>query len=177
MTQFIMIRHGEPTYEIVQSRGFKGLGHDLGQLTLQGREQAYLRALDNELKDAELIISSPYTRALETAAIISRITGIPLQVENDLHEWLIDTTMVYEIDDYRKASDEFWQSKGIRSKDTLYPWESIDSVKNRVDKVLEKYLDYKKVIVVCHGIVINSQTFLGDNLGYCDKRIILKGAK
>lgn len=37
-----------------------------------------------------VIVSSPYTRCLQTAAIVSRIRNIPLKVEVDLHEWIPD---------------------------------------------------------------------------------------
>ncbi len=43
-------------------------------------------AIDERLKSAQLIVASPYTRALETAAIISRETGLKIRVEVDLHE-------------------------------------------------------------------------------------------
>ena len=86
MTTFIFIRHGEPRYDEVVQRGFKNQGYDLGKLTERGVLQAEKVALDHRLNGADLIISSPYTRALQTAAIISRITQIPLTVENNLHE-------------------------------------------------------------------------------------------
>ena len=49
-------------------------------------------AVDARLKTAELIVSSPYTRALQTAAIISRETGLKICIEVDLHEWEPDKT-------------------------------------------------------------------------------------
>lgn len=72
MTKLILIRHGGPDYNFVTERGFKGHGRDLAQLTLEGIQQAKTVAMDKRLQGAQLIISSPYTRALQTAAIISK---------------------------------------------------------------------------------------------------------
>lgn len=47
------------------------------------------------LKNSEIIISSPYIRALQTAAIISKETKIPLTVEIDLREWQPDKIFQY----------------------------------------------------------------------------------
>lgn len=42
-------------------------------------------------------VSSPYTRALQTAAIISQKTNIDITVEMDLHEWMPDLTFQYHV--------------------------------------------------------------------------------
>jgi len=170
-TTFILIRHGEPRYDEVLERGYFGQGYDLGKLTEKGVLQAEARALDTQLKDADIIVSSPYTRALQTAAIISRITQIPLVVENDLHEWMPDTTHKFVLDASR-AYDEYILHKGIRTSDTIYHWEAYDVLKARVTKALVSYQDYKKVIVVCHGIVMSTLTTFDDMIEHCGKRVI-----
>ena len=55
-----------------------------------------ITAKDARLKEAELIVSSPYTRALQTAQILSRETGIRVEVDIDLHEWIPDENNQYE---------------------------------------------------------------------------------
>ena len=86
MLKLIMIRHAEPDYSLCDKHNFIGHGRDLAPLSQKGIEQAEETAKDKRLIDAELIISSPYTRALQTAAIISRTTGIKLVVEVDIRE-------------------------------------------------------------------------------------------
>ena len=50
----------------------------------------------------------------------------------------------------------------ILYKGEVYPdgkhkkWQSRESLKNRMDKVLSKYTDYKKIAVVCHGTIIEA---------------------
>ncbi|MDR4969241.1 MAG: histidine phosphatase family protein, partial [Acholeplasmataceae bacterium] len=63
MTKFILVRHGEPRYDEVLERRYFGMGYDLGKLTDLGVKQAEERAEDPIFKDAEIIVSSPYTRA------------------------------------------------------------------------------------------------------------------
>lgn len=168
-TKFILIRHGEPRYDEVIERGYFGMGYDLGKLTERGVLQAEQRAKDPLLKDAELIISSPYTRALQTAAIISRVTGIKLTVENDLHEWMPDTKFLFD-QDANQSFQEYLEAKGIRQLNHQYRWESYGDLKKRVELSLIKYKNYKKVIVVCHGIVMSTLTRFDDVIEHCGVR-------
>ncbi|RJX23608.1 MAG: histidine phosphatase family protein [Acholeplasma sp.] len=167
--EVILIRHGEPRYDEVQLRGYVGMGFELGKLTDQGMMQAARRAADPILKDATLIITSPYTRALQTAAIISRLTQIPLVVENDVHEWMPDTTFTfnYRVED---ASEEYWRLKGKDSPEKKYHWETYEHLKERVRKAILNHQDHEKVIVVCHGIVMSTLTHFDDIIEHCGVR-------
>ncbi|MDY0209869.1 MAG: histidine phosphatase family protein [Acholeplasma sp.] len=169
MTKFIFIRHGEPRYDEVVERGFKNQGYDLGKLTERGVNQAEVVSKDPRLNGAEVIVSSPYTRALQTAAIISKNTQINLNVETDLHEWMPDTTFS-DRNDLDKAYPEFMREKGKRHANTVFHFESMDEVVRRTRKALKPYLIYDKVIVVCHGIVISSFTHIEDMIEHCGIR-------
>ena len=92
MALFYLIRHGQPDYSGLESHGFFGFGRAFAPLSPQGIVQAEAAARDPRLKNAEFIVSSPYTRALQTAQIISRETGLPVVVDLDLHEWMPDRT-------------------------------------------------------------------------------------
>ena len=168
-TKVILIRHGEPRYDEVHQRKFPGMGYELGRLTERGIIQAEKRAKDPILNGAQLIISSPYTRALQTAAIISRITNIPLVVENDLHEWMPDVTFKFDFD-VPQSFDEYMKLRGIPSSERKYPWESYEEIQKRVKNVVSKYTDYDKIIVVCHGIVISAFTHFDDVIEHCGIR-------
>jgi broad specificity phosphatase PhoE len=65
----------------------KGHGRDLVPLTDNGIAQAKAAARDPRIGRSEIILSSPYTRALHTAAIVSMELGIDIKVEHDLREW------------------------------------------------------------------------------------------
>lgn len=92
MALFYLIRHGEPDYSQLLDAGFWGFGRAFAPLSDRGIRQAEIIADDAHLKTADIIISSPYTRALQTAGIISRKTGLNVNVELDLHEWIPDKT-------------------------------------------------------------------------------------
>lgn len=170
-TQIILVRHGEPRYDEVLEKGYVGMGYDLGKLTDKGSLQAEERALDPLLQDAELIVSSPYTRALQTAAIISRITQIPLTVENDLHEWMPDVKFRFKFVGDEPFID-YLKHNGKRSDDHHLQWETYAALKKRVSAVLIKYKKYRKIIVVCHGIVMSAMTHFDDVIEHCGVREI-----
>lgn len=96
MTMFYLVRHGEVTYGHVDKRNFIGHGRDLAPLTEKGIMQLKETAKDHRLKDCEIIVSSPYTRALQSAAIISKELSIDIDVDVDLHEWLPDSTFMFK---------------------------------------------------------------------------------
>ena len=74
MAIFYLIRHGEADYSNLQKYNFYGFGRDFAPLTPNGIIQAEHASRDSRLKSADIIISSPYTRALQTAQIISKNT-------------------------------------------------------------------------------------------------------
>jgi broad specificity phosphatase PhoE len=165
--RIVFIRHGEPDYIPCDKRGFIGHGRDLATLSENGIEQAEQVSKDAILQNSEIILSSPYTRALQTAAIISRNINRRIIVETDLHEWLPDKTFQYKTSAQSFALyHDFQNNKGSCSEGKPQKWESIDEIINRVIPTLEKYLSYKKIIVVSHGEVI--RRFIGiSKIEYC----------
>lgn len=168
MTKLLLIRHGEPTYEEVIKRKYRGQGLELGPLSSVGIEQAKKVSKDKRLKGAQIIISSPYTRAMQTAAIISRELDLDIVVENDIHEWIPDLTFSNQtMEESYKATRELTKYKGEHPQDMHCNWEPISAVANRAISCLKKYLDYEKIIVVCHGVVIRQFQFKY-NIDYCE---------
>lgn len=164
MTTFYLIRHGEPTYTYVESKGFTGHGRDLGPLTPAGIEQLKARAKDPRLSGCELILASPYTRALQSAAVLSKELGIDLIVEVDLHEWLSDRTFQSRGESISLFKD-FTLHNGIYPENEEKRWEEKRSIQARVEKVLSHYLDLDKVIVVCHRTIVQTLTGIDPDYG------------
>lgn len=157
MALFYLVRHGQPDYSQCDERGYIGHGRDLAPLSEKGIIQAELTSKDIRLKDADLIVSSPYTRALQTAAVISQKTGIDIKVEMDLHEWMPDLTFQYKyFSECIELTYDFNNHKGIYPNNEIKRWESLDVLRNRVRKVADKYADFNKIILVCHGMVIRT---------------------
>jgi broad specificity phosphatase PhoE len=170
MTRLVFIRHGEPDYSYVTSRGFVGHGHDLAPLTARGIEQAKTAAADGRLDGASLIVSSPYTRALETAAILSRYKNLEMQIQVDLHEWLPDLGFRYSTEEESlKAHKALKAAKGCCPPEYDPPFETLKSVFERAKKCLIPYLDYEKILVVSHAKVIR-QFVKSPVIPYCGIR-------
>ena len=96
LMKLIIIRHGEPDYTYGDKHGFIGHGHDLASLKQDKIKYVIETSKDHRLKNAQIIVSSPYTRALQTASIISKETGIDIVIEPDIREWQPDLTYQYK---------------------------------------------------------------------------------
>lgn len=167
MAKVVFIRHGEPDYTKVTALGFKGHGRDLGQLTKAGIEQAHQVSKDPRLNGAEVLLSSPYTRALQTAAILSKAHGLDIEVVTELHEWVPDLTYHYsDVEVVNRAAKALTVNKGECPDDFNPPYETLASVFERAMNALKPYLNHEKIIVVCHGIVMRQFKFVLD-LDYC----------
>lgn len=161
MALFYLVRHGEAVYDHLLENGFWGFGRDFAPLSKKGMEQAEITAKDIRLKDAELIVSSPYTRTMQTAQIISRETGIRVEVDIDLHEWVPDQDNRYETSEESFAfAREFTKYKGEYPPGEKLRWESLQSMRQRIKRVADKYADYDKVILVGHGMVFRCLTYI-----------------
>ena len=166
--KLILVRHGEPDYSKVLERGHIGMGVDMAELTERGISQAEEASKDERLRGAEVIISSPFTRALETAAIISRNTGLKIIIENDLHEWSPDLTFKRKRIEFGKIFEEMKRTNGKRDETCKLKWEEFGELGERSFKALKKYLGkYDKVIVVAHGCVFN-QFIFNPVLNHCE---------
>lgn len=159
MTNFLFVRHGEANYKPIDERGFIGHGRDLSPLTNLGIKQLKEAAKEPLLKGSDLIIASPYTRALQSAAILSKELNLDIRVEVDLHEWIPDIVNFSHATtkDCITLAKDFNAHGGVHPLDDIKVWETTAQMEKRMDAVLEKYMDYRQVIVVCHGMVIRTQ--------------------
>ncbi len=163
---FYFVRHGKTDYSEHNQKIYQGYGVNLASLAEKGKKQIKQTAKDERLQDADLIISSPYTRALQSAAILSRKLNVKLEVETDLHEWLANKNYMYEEDSKAElACAEYFSLNGDYPPGQDRNWESRQLMAERVRKVLEKYSQYDKVIVVGHSMMIQAVTGYNPKLG------------
>lgn len=162
MALFYLIRHGEPDYEAVASLGFYGFGRSFAPLSETGIKQVEATAEDSRLLDAEVIICSPYTRALQTAAIISRKINKNIIIEPELHEWIADkTNSLTSGEEAGLLSKEFYEHEGEYPENQEMRWETLSSVRARIKRVADKYAQYDKVIMVGHGMAFRTLPNVG----------------
>lgn len=156
MAVFYFIRHGQMDASMAEKKFYKGFAYNMMTLSEKGIEQIHETAKDSRLRCAELIITSPYGRALHSAAILSKDLNIEMRVETDLHEWLADSVS-YEFLPVEMAEESYrslTENRGYHPEGVQCLWESAAQMKERVWNVLDKYKDYGAVIVVCHGTLM-----------------------
>lgn len=116
---------------------------------------------DIRLKSAEIIVSSPYTRALQTAQIISGETGLCVEVDMDLHEWIPDQDNLYTTSEESFAfAHEFTRWKGEYPPGMKFRWETLASMRQRMRRAADRYSDYGRVVFVGHGMVFRCLTYI-----------------
>jgi len=173
MTIFYLIRHGESAWVSMHARGAKGRDFNFVELTSSGVAQIEALAGESKLKAAQAIVSSPYTRALQSAAILSRRLGLPLHIEYDLHEWLYDRDpyAAWVAEEVERRRQQFFASDAARPSPEDHAWESPFEVRLRAENVLRTYTRFSTAIVVCHvgvifGLTGRAKVGLGDMVEY-----------
>lgn len=157
MTKFILVRNGVADYSYLNQNNMMFAKKEWAFLSEEGIEQSRLAAITPDIKDADIIISSPYPKALQTASIISEINGIPIEGEIGLHDWVSNKLYVNArsfAKDYRKVMDDFMKNRNTTGEN----YEALQTVQKRALLTLRNYLIYDKVIAVTHGAVIFALT-------------------
>lgn len=159
MTTFLLVRHGQAKYELAEERRLFGGMRDLVPLTELGRTQAKRAAEQLAGRSVQSLITSPMTRAMETAQIIARESGLVIEVEFDLHEWLPDLSCRYDTYSYAdKQAQELHDCAGEWPVGQTREWEPLSRVRERAKNVLVKYVHLEQVVVVAHGMLILALT-------------------
>lgn len=160
MAQFILMRHGTTDWQLARDRKLVGGCIDWVPLTAEGADEVRRSVRSLQGRGIALILSSPMTRALQSAAMTAGSLQADLRVEFDLHEWMPDMTFRYTkfeqvglaVEDRRAMGGE-WPPGEQRL------WEPISQVRRRALAVLERYRAAEGLIlVVCHCTVIESLT-------------------
>lgn len=84
----ILIRHGQSEFNAHHDRTGRDPGIPDPRLTALGRQQvteSAARLKDHQVK-FKRVLTSPYTRAIETAEIVARTLDLPIEIEPLVHE-------------------------------------------------------------------------------------------
>lgn len=147
----VFVRHGVPDFTLADERQMTQLEKDYAPLCREHLPELQQKLNHAAFDDADIIISSPYTRTLQTAEILNRHRGLPLFVEHDLREWRADKEGGYiTLNERDRRWHEYREllKAGISMTDSRY--EHVEELKARAELVLERYRQYRKVVVVSH---------------------------
>lgn len=161
MIQIYLVRHGEPDYAPVDSRGWPGMAADSAPLSQAGAKQA--EALADLLSGigATYLVSSPYTRALHSAAIVGHRLALGVRVDYDLRDWLPDSSGWWRgAADVRAAQAEFEEFDGEWPDGIPRSWEPMSRVRERARAALARHTASTDgpVLAITHQLVIRALT-------------------
>jgi broad specificity phosphatase PhoE len=168
-----LMRHAETDWTQVNKRRWAGLANDFAPLTDLGRQQAADAASHVARLQPSILLTSPMTRAMETAAIIGRRIGIDPTVDIDLREWLPDKSMTWSSsEDVQAAFAAMIDSAGRDELPTAAGWETLSEVRSRALGALRPFIARDgTALAVCHGVLIHAVTGHPDT-GHCQIRAI-----
>ncbi len=129
---FYFVRHGKTDYSGATRKFTKALASSCPSCLKKAwrRFKRLLRMRGWRMSD--LILSTPYTRAVQTAAILSKQLGLDLVIETDLHEWLANEDYTYEDDETaERAYEEYVRNCGRHASETQ-TWEEATAIRERV---------------------------------------------
>lgn len=122
-------------------------------LSVEGEKRAQKLSELEELKDIDVIITSNYVRAMQTAKYVADKNDKEIIIYEDFGERKFG-----DINSYSELPEDFYENQAKEETYKLPGGESRKEVENRVynalNNVLEKYND-KKIFIVTHGTALN----------------------
>ena len=157
MTRVYYVRHAEPNYE----------NHDdmLRELTPKGMEDRKLVTAFLSDKDIDVVLSSPFKRAVDTVADFAEKNSLSIETIDDFRERRVDSCW---IEDFAAFSKKQWSDFEYKLSDG----ECLKEVQDRniaaLNTVLEKY-NGKNVVIGSHGTALSTIiNYYDSSFGYED---------
>lgn len=157
----ILVRHCEPVYGDINNIEYE-------ELSKAGIECATCLATSLQQYNIDVILSSPLSRAVQTATIIGKKLKIPVVVDDDLMEWKTEVKLQRDKDSFHQLFKEFAKFQGKHNNDCVFKWENIDELGARFFSVLEKYSDSNKQYLIVGHKMLFGQIIDSRNMNYGD---------
>jgi len=161
VTQFYLVRHGEPDYTPINTHRWPGMAAETAPLSAAGAKQSVALADLLSGIGATYLVSSPFTRALQSAAIIGHRLALGVRVDYDLRVWLPSSTGWWRgVADVRAARVEFDEFDGEWPDGLPRSWEPLSRVRDRAKAALGRHAASTDgpALVVTHAMVIRALT-------------------
>lgn len=151
MTKVYFVRHAEPNYN-----NRDDMSRELSAKGMADRELVTQFLSD---KNIEVVLSSPYKRAVDTVAHFADSKGLNIEIVDDFRERKVDNIWIKDFAFFSKVQ---WADFGYKLSDG----ESLNEVQKRnisaLNGILEKYKS-KNIAIGSHG------TALSTIINYYDK--------
>jgi len=150
--KYLVMRHGEADHNILDMCSSKS--DNPHHLTQKGRMQVLENTKELKNKNIDVIISSPFLRAKETAEIVANEIGFNKEniiIDSRIQEYKFGIFNLKSIDDYMK----FRKGHEFNMNFEIPEGESLQEAKNRIGEFLydidQKYQN-KNILIFTHGI-------------------------
>lgn len=141
-----LLRHAQPQ---VVDGDFYGAA-----LSPAGISETLRLLASGDLARPDVLVSSPFLRALETAALCAKEWGLPLDVDDDFGEWRLQM-MNLDVEAYAAEEAAGWRDFDL----VVAGGESLSQTRERglaaVRGVVDSYPKAREVVVVAHGTIID----------------------
>ena len=144
MTTIYFVRHAKPDYQNHNDR--------LRELTEKGLEDSRSVTAFLSDKKIDLILSSPYRRAIDTIKDFADKNEMPIFIVDDFRERKVDTAW---IDDFESFCKSQWEDFNFK----LPGGESLGEVQSRNIRALKKILQNykgKNMVIGTHGTSLST---------------------
>jgi broad specificity phosphatase PhoE len=147
--QLILVRHGETLHNVAGI----AQGWNDSALSDKGREQAERTAQRLASMNVTALYSSPLGRAVSTAEVIGKATGLKIRTLDDLREMSYGGWEGRSFLDVRREDEEIYQ-RWINDPACPCPnGESHDDVRRRLERAFA-VIDTERPVIVTHGTAI-----------------------
>lgn len=157
----ILIRHGQSIFNEIYNATKRDPGVIDPELTTLGRRQAEALAQSLAGTDLTRLVSSPYTRALQTASVIAEALGLAITVDARVGE---RRAFVCDIGTPRSALARQWPALAFDHLDEEW-WSTAEEAHDDFTARCLDFVgatsrlgDWRSVAVVCHWGVIRTLT-------------------
>ncbi len=144
MTNIYFVRHAEPNYD-----NHNDLERELSPRGMADRELVTRFFSD---KHIDIVVSSPYKRAINTVKPFAELRGLPIEIIEDLRERRVDTCWIEDFSEFAKRQWEDFDYK-------LSDGECLREVQDRNIRVLKSILQKysgKNIVVGSHGTALST---------------------
>ena len=157
MIKVFFVRHAEPNYDNHDDRS-----RELSPRGMEDRKKVTSFLAD---KNIDIVISSPFKRAVDTVQDFADKNGLPVEIVEDFRERKVDSGW---IEDFASFSKKQWSDFSFKLSDGECLKEVQDRNISALNNVLKQYSG-KNIVVGSHGTSLSTIiNFYDNSFGYDD---------